>query len=71
MGSRNFLWSSAKNFFALGLVGITVSDRYLSIVPVRGLSMAPTFNPRINNSQGSWTGNSVCIRFFFLYKKYA
>ncbi|GMY25485.1 mitochondrial inner membrane protease subunit 2 [Fagus crenata] len=46
MGSGNILWNSVKKYFTFGLIGLTVSDRYASIVPVRGASMSPTFNPQ-------------------------
>ncbi|MCL7047421.1 hypothetical protein MKW94_014734 [Papaver nudicaule] len=45
MGNLRFLWEVAKKSFAAGLITLTVSDRYASIAPVRGLSMHPTFNP--------------------------
>ncbi|KAJ8747210.1 hypothetical protein K2173_008443 [Erythroxylum novogranatense] len=48
MASRYFWWNATKKFFTIGLVGITVRDRFGSIVPVRGNSMSPTFNPRTN-----------------------
>lgn len=66
MGTPNFLWNSAKKFFTIGLIGLTVSDRYLSIVPVRGLSMSPTFNPQINSSSGSSTDDRVLVEKFCL-----
>lgn len=52
MGTRNLLWNVANKYFTFGLVGLTVSDRYASIVPVRGGSMAPTFNPRASTFAG-------------------
>lgn len=51
MGSQNLLWSIAKKCFTFGLVGLTISDRYASIVSVRGVSMSPTFNPLTSTSR--------------------
>ncbi|XAR68827.1 Signal peptidase I [Bertholletia excelsa] len=50
MGAPNFLWSVAKKCFTMGLIGVTISDRFASVAPVRGHSMSPTFNPRNSNS---------------------
>jgi inner membrane protease subunit 2 len=52
MGTRNVLWNLAKKYFTFGLIGLTVSDRYSSIVPVRGASMSPTFNPHASSFTG-------------------
>ncbi|XP_021888611.1 mitochondrial inner membrane protease subunit 2 isoform X2 [Carica papaya] len=49
MGTHNILWNLTKKCFTAGLIGLTVSDRYFSVVPVRGTSMSPTFNPRANS----------------------
>nr|XP_027065979.1 mitochondrial inner membrane protease subunit 2-like isoform X1 [Coffea arabica]XP_027065980.1 mitochondrial inner membrane protease subunit 2-like isoform X1 [Coffea arabica] len=68
MGTRNFLWNSAKKFFTIGLIGLTVSDRYFSIVPVRGYSMSPTFNPQISSYTGSLTDDRVLVEKFCLEK---
>ncbi|XP_055832052.1 uncharacterized protein LOC129900972 isoform X2 [Solanum dulcamara] len=45
MGTVNFVWNLTKRYFTFGLIGLTVSDCYASIVPVGGISMSPTFNP--------------------------
>ncbi|GAA0154386.1 protease [Lithospermum erythrorhizon] len=50
MGTRNFLLNLAKKYVTVGLIGLTISDRYVSIVPVRGHSMTPTFNPQFGSS---------------------
>ncbi|KAL5740416.1 hypothetical protein ACOSP7_029298 [Xanthoceras sorbifolium] len=50
MAAGNFLWSFTKKFFTFGIVGLTISDRYVSVLPVRGSSMWPTFNPTTNSS---------------------
>ncbi|KAI4302679.1 hypothetical protein MLD38_038399 [Melastoma candidum] len=47
-GIRALLWDVAKKYFSVGIVGVTVSDRYASVVSVRGSSMSPTFNPGTN-----------------------
>lgn len=46
-----------KNWFskcmALGLVGVTVTDRYAGVCPIRGSSMSPTLN---NSGSSSFSG---------------
>lgn len=49
MGTQKFLWSFTKKYVTVGLIALTVSDRYASILPVRGCSMSPTFNPGGSN----------------------
>ncbi|KAG8649433.1 mitochondrial inner membrane protease subunit 2 isoform X2 [Manihot esculenta] len=68
MGSRSFLWSLAKNYFTVGLIGLTISDRYASIVPVRGNSMSPTFNPQTSTFLGSSDDDYVLLEKFCLQK---
>ncbi|KAL4606199.1 uncharacterized protein LOC142609749 isoform X1 [Castanea sativa] len=65
MGTQSLLWNSVKKFLTCGLIGLTISDRYASIVPVRGASMSPTFNPRARN----FTDDYVLVEKFCL-KKY-
>ncbi|XP_072975692.1 uncharacterized protein [Typha angustifolia] len=43
MGTWNSLWQTSKTFISTYLIGTTITDRYLTIVPVRGSSMDPTF----------------------------
>lgn len=50
MGTRSLLWDITKKYLTVGLVGLTISDRYASIVSVRGSSMSPAFNPRSDTS---------------------
>ncbi|XP_052173143.1 uncharacterized protein LOC127788643 [Diospyros lotus] len=50
MGTHNFLWSFTKKYVTFGLIALTVSDRYVSIVPIRGVSMSPTLNPHGSSS---------------------
>ncbi|XP_058214485.1 uncharacterized protein LOC131325977 [Rhododendron vialii] len=67
MGTQNLLWGFAKKCFTCGLVALTISDRYASIVPVRGASMSPTFNPRSSSSVGSFD-DRVLVEKFCLQK---
>ncbi|XP_010029104.1 mitochondrial inner membrane protease subunit 2 isoform X2 [Eucalyptus grandis] len=62
MGTRSLLWDITKKYFTVGLIGLTVSDRYASIVSVRGSSMSPAFNPR------SDTNDYVLVEKFCLDK---
>jgi inner membrane protease subunit 2 len=55
MGTRNFLWNFTKKFVTFGLITVTVSDRYVTVVPVRGASMSPTFNPNTHAFTGSFS----------------
>lgn len=45
MGTSSFLWNCTKKFITAGVITVTVSDRFVTVVPVRGGSMSPTFNP--------------------------
>ncbi|CAN6894576.1 unnamed protein product [Brassica oleracea] len=49
MGIQNLLWQVTKKAFTGGIIGVTISDRCCSVVPVRGDSMSPTFNPQRNS----------------------
>lgn len=62
MGTQSFLWSFTKKFVTIGLISLTVSDRYASIIPVRGFSMTPTFNPDVSSST-TRRGNTWKERF--------
>ncbi|KAK9206097.1 hypothetical protein WN943_016369 [Citrus x changshan-huyou] len=68
MAAHNFLWSLTKNCFTFGLIGLTISDRYASIVPVRGSSMSPTFNPTTDSFMGSLSDDHVLMEKFCLQK---
>lgn len=46
MGSSSFLWNCTKKFVTAAVITVTVSDRFATVVPVRGGSMSPTLNPR-------------------------
>ncbi|XP_030537246.1 mitochondrial inner membrane protease subunit 2 isoform X1 [Rhodamnia argentea] len=62
MGTRSLLWDITKKYLTVGLVGLTISDRYASIVSIRGSSMSPAFNP------GSDTNDYVLLEKFCLDK---
>ncbi|KAK2410924.1 Peptidase S24/S26A/S26B/S26C family protein [Trifolium repens] len=47
-----------------GLITVTISDRYVTVVPVRGASMSPTFNPNTH----SFTDDYVLVEKFCLQK---
>ncbi|XP_058099651.1 uncharacterized protein LOC131244003 [Magnolia sinica] len=68
MGTLNFLWLITKKAVTGALIGLTISDRYASVVPVRGISMHPTFNPNSNTFSGSFTGDLVLVDKFCLTK---
>ncbi|KAF7050776.1 hypothetical protein CFC21_059095 [Triticum aestivum] len=42
MGARSQLWSIAKMSVTGGVIGITISDRYVTVVAIKGHSMHPT-----------------------------
>ncbi|KAJ6968880.1 mitochondrial inner membrane protease subunit 2 [Populus alba x Populus x berolinensis] len=67
MGSGSLLWNLTKKYLTVGVIGLTITDRYASIVPVRGGSMSPTFNPRTNTVLGS-LDDRVLIEKFCLAK---
>ncbi|CAF2102545.1 unnamed protein product [Brassica rapa] len=52
MGIQNLLWQVTKKAFTGGIIGVTISDRCCSVVPVRGDSMSPTLNPQRNSYLG-------------------
>ncbi|XP_058773004.1 uncharacterized protein LOC131647109 [Vicia villosa] len=64
MGTINSLWNFTKKFVTIGLITVTVSDRYVTVVPVRGGSMSPTFNPKTD----SFTDDYVLVERFCLEK---
>ncbi|KAJ8442364.1 hypothetical protein Cgig2_018620 [Carnegiea gigantea] len=45
MGSTSPFWNAIKASFTVGLISLTISDRYASISHVDGHSMSPTLNP--------------------------
>lgn len=62
MGTGNFIWNFTKKFITFGVITVTVSDRYVTIVPVRGGSMSPTFNPKTSSSLGNNFGKFLLIQ---------
>ncbi|KAI3525803.1 hypothetical protein L2E82_01302 [Cichorium intybus] len=64
MGTKNILLNVFKKYLAIGLVGITVTDRYGGVCPIRGSSMSPTFNPSLE----SFTDDYVFLEKFCLDK---
>jgi inner membrane protease subunit 2 len=53
MGSRIHLWSIAKMSAAGYVVGLAISDRYVTMVSTRGESMHPTFTASDSALQGT------------------
>lgn len=66
MGTRNLVWNVTKKLATIGLITFTVSDRYATVVPVRGASMSPTFNPKTNSFTGFLFFSAT---FLYNYKK--
>ncbi|KAJ0791737.1 putative peptidase S26, lexA/Signal peptidase-like superfamily [Helianthus annuus] len=62
MGIQNTVMKMFNKSIAFGLVGITVTDRYAGVCPIRGSSMAPTFNPSLE----SFTDDYVFLEKFCL-----
>lgn len=67
MGTRNFLWNFAKKFVTFGLITVTITDRYVTVVPVRGGSMSPTFNSKTSSLMGNISGTFLAK---WVHKKY-
>ncbi|GAB4846588.1 hypothetical protein Ancab_025595 [Ancistrocladus abbreviatus] len=61
MGSKSFFWSLRKNRFTFGIIALTISDRCASIMPVRGLSRRPAFNPVPNTFMGLSSDDYVLV----------
>ncbi|ONK81489.1 uncharacterized protein A4U43_C01F29670 [Asparagus officinalis] len=68
MGSWKYLWQFTKSSIIGGVIGLTISDRYLTITPVRGISMHPTFANSHTNFPGSLKGDIVVVEKFCLDK---
>ncbi|GAV75476.1 Peptidase_S24 domain-containing protein [Cephalotus follicularis] len=68
MGSLKFLWDVSKSCLTAGLISLTFSDRFASIVPVRGTSMSPTFNPITDSSIKSSSDDYVLLEKLCLEK---
>lgn len=63
MANRNLVWNVVKKSFTFGIIGVTISDRYASVVPIRGASMSPTFNPIATSLTGPMTGNFLNLAY--------
>ncbi|KAK8938108.1 hypothetical protein KSP40_PGU019239 [Platanthera guangdongensis] len=60
------LWLLTRKSAVGALLGITISDRYLTISPVRGNSMHPTFSASSTSFPGYLKGDLVLIERFCL-----
>ncbi|KAK9069326.1 hypothetical protein SSX86_013442 [Deinandra increscens subsp. villosa] len=67
MGLQNTIFNAFNKSIVFGLVGITVTDRYAGVCPIRGSSMSPTFNPS-SSSSSSFTDDYVFLEKFCLDK---
>ncbi|KAH0450502.1 hypothetical protein IEQ34_021194 [Dendrobium chrysotoxum] len=67
MGTLNSLWLLTRKSVTGALFGITVSDRYLTVSPVRGNSMHPTFASSSTTFPGYLKGDLVLIERFCLH----
>ena len=52
MAFMKLLWDITKKCFTVGLISVTISDRYACLTPISGHSMSPTFNPVDSNING-------------------
>lgn len=66
MGILSSLWLLTRKSAVGALLGITISDRYLTISPVRGNSMHPTFSASSTSFPGYLKGDLVLIERFCL-----
>lgn len=53
----NSLWLLTKKSLTGALIGITISDKYVTLSPVRGSSMHPTLTGSSTGFPGSLRGN--------------
>lgn len=68
MGSTSPFWNAIKASFTVGLVSLTISDRYASISHVDGHSMSPTLNPSHKTFIGRLGDDYVLVEKFCLDK---
>ncbi|XP_022894146.1 uncharacterized protein LOC111408637 [Olea europaea var. sylvestris] len=68
MATPNFLFGLAKKCFTVGLISLTVSDRYVSLIAIRGSSMSPTFNPHEKKSAAFFMDDYALVEKFCLEK---
>ncbi|KAL8152514.1 hypothetical protein V2J09_010274 [Rumex salicifolius] len=66
MGSANSFWSFTRKSLTFGIIGLTFSDRFASVMPIRGHSMSPTFNPEKNSFIGIKFDDHVFVEKFCL-----
>lgn len=60
------MWQITKSSITGGVIGLTISDRYLTFTPVRGISMHPTFANSHTNFPGSLKGDIALVEKFCL-----
>nr|XP_010918730.1 uncharacterized protein LOC105043031 isoform X3 [Elaeis guineensis] len=68
MRTGNSLWLLTKKALTGALIGVTISDRYVTLSPVRGSSMHPTFTGSSTSFPGSLKGDVVLVERFCLQK---
>ncbi|KAL2480458.1 Protein root UVB sensitive 5 [Abeliophyllum distichum] len=68
MATQNLLFDIAKKCFTVGLISLTVSDRYVSLTAIRGSSMSPTFNPLDKKSSAIPMDDYALVEKFCLEK---
>nr|CAD1835805.1 unnamed protein product [Ananas comosus var. bracteatus] len=68
MGPWNNLWLFTKKSITGIIIGVTISDRYLTFVSVRGDSMHPTFTASPTTFPGSLKGDLALAERFCLDK---
>ncbi|WOL00064.1 hypothetical protein Cni_G08777 [Canna indica] len=68
MGGLNTLWLLTKRSITGALIGLTISDRYGSIGPIRDSSMHPTFSACDNMFSGLLKADIVLVEKFCLEK---
>ncbi|KAG5037794.1 hypothetical protein AAZX31_07G139500 [Glycine max] len=67
MGTSSFLWNCTKKFISAGIVTVTVTDLFVTVIPVRGGSMSPTFNPKAGSLMGGVFDDYVLVEKFCLH----
>lgn len=67
MASPKVWWDVAKKCFTVGLISLTISDRFCSITHILGHSMSPTFNPAHSTFDGKCCVlmNEMLLTFFY------
>ncbi|KAL9242394.1 hypothetical protein vseg_016396 [Gypsophila vaccaria] len=62
MASARIFWDVTKVCFTAGLIGLTVSDLFGCVTPIRGHSMSPTLNPSNSNFTDYVLVEKICLR---------